>query len=179
MYLQQMVQSTYHYIIKLFTTDLFYIGGAAVGVLLHLTGLSVAQLQSIMTVVFLDIATRCWAEKKNGRPILSKKMFYGFTGKLTAYMILFILSQNAFIFKDYFLYLLLGGFTVIESRSVFENLVDAGHGKKLVTLIKDKFNDKIEEFTGSSEKVRDVEVYRPEKEDFQDNSNQNNNTPTI
>jgi hypothetical protein len=144
-----MYLATIKYSTKLLTTELFYLGGIVLGTFFYLTGLSVAQVQSILIVIFLDIATRCWAEHKNKRPILSRRMFTGFAGKFASYMILFILANHSFIFNEAFLYAILGGFSLVESRSIFENLKDAG--QKHVSVISDKIEKEFEKFTGKKE----------------------------
>jgi hypothetical protein len=144
MYLKDMSISTFHYSIKLLTDQLFYIGGFTLGFLLYLTGLSIEQLQSIFLVIFLDIGTRIWAEIKNKREILSRKMFYGFAGKLTSYMILLTLANHSFYIKDALILIVLGGFSLVEIRSVYENLKDAG--MKHLELIGKRIENEIDRF---------------------------------
>lgn len=150
MYLRGMALSTWEYFGKLFTNTFFYIGGVVMGIFFYLTGLSVTHLSSILIVIFLDIGTRCWAEKTNNRSINSRKMFLGFGGKFSAYMILFILAHHSFVFQEYFTYLVLGGFSIVESRSVFENLMEVRQGKQIIKFIKSKINEKFDEFTGGN-----------------------------
>lgn len=132
--------------------DLYFYLGAMGGYFLTFTGISPEQLSSIMVIIFLDMATRVWAEVKNKRAILSRKMWYGFAGKASSYLILLIFANHAFIGQDILSYIILGGFTLVEFRSVYENLKDAGQakhisvvGEKIESIIEQKFDGIIEE----------------------------------
>jgi hypothetical protein len=148
-YFKDMIFATGKYSHKIFTDNLFYIGSTILGTAYYLTGLSLAQLQSILLVIFLDIVTRIWAEKVNKRPILSRRMFTGFAGKFLSYMILFTLAQHSFYLKEIFQYAILGGFSLIEFRSIYENLKDAG--QKHINIIGDRINKEINKFSNGED----------------------------
>jgi hypothetical protein len=144
LYLKDLSSSTVQYSWKLISNEFFYIGGVILGYLLYLTGLTVEQLQSVFLIIFLDIGTRVWAEIKNKRQVLSRKMFYGFAGKVTSYMILFIFVNHAFYIGDILSYIIFGGFSLVEGRSIYENLKDAG--MKHLELIGRRIENEIDRF---------------------------------
>lgn len=123
-----MVLSVKDHLIKISTDYFFYIGGIVLGSIYYVTGLTPEKMISIMFIIFADMGTRIWAEKVNGRPILSKKMWYGFFGKFTSYMVLFTVANHAFYVGEILDYIVFGGFSLIEARSVFENLKEARQG---------------------------------------------------
>jgi len=128
-YIKTTIISTKEHLIKMFTDQLFYIGGVVGGSILaalsYLTGLNSRELFSVFVLIILDIVSRIWAEKANKRPILSKKMYAGFTGKVLSYSILFIAANHAFFIGEYLKYIFLSGFALIEIRSIYENLQEA------------------------------------------------------
>lgn len=139
-HLKVLFLSTKSYTVKLFTDQLFYYGGIFLGSIFWLTGLSIESLYSLLVIIFLDIFTRCWAERKNKRKIISKKMLSGFVGKITTYMILFTLANHAFMFSDIFSYVVLGGFVLVESWSIIENLEEVGMNIQ-VKFLKERIED--------------------------------------
>lgn len=147
-YLKIMLISTKEHLEKIFTDKLFYIGGIILGYFTYLTGLTVQELSSAFILILLDIITRIWAEKANGRPILSRKMYSGFIGKVMSYAILFIAANHAFYIGEYLKYIFLSGFSLIEVRSMWENMKEAK--QKHLDIIGDKIEQKIEEFKGQS-----------------------------
>ncbi|MCG7406370.1 phage holin family protein [Paenibacillus sp. ACRRX] len=147
-YLKELTLSTAKYSFKMFSDYTFYVGGIVGGWIFYFTGLSVVQLQSILLIIFLDVATRVWAELRNNRSILSRKLFSGFFGKFTSYMVLFTLAQHSFYLQDLFQYAILGGFSLVEFRSIYENLKDAG--QKHITLIGDRIEQELNR--GNSQK---------------------------
>jgi len=151
MFLKEALSSTIAYFGKIFSNYLFYLGGGILGAIYYLTGLSVSQLQSILLIIFLDIGTRVWAEIKNKRPVLSKKMGLGFVGKCCSYLILFTLANHAFYFEGIFNYIILGGFSLVEGWSIIENLRDAGQ-KQITSIIGDRIEKELEKYKdGDSE----------------------------
>lgn len=144
-YLRIMYQSTLAAYVKM-VTPLFYIWGVLLGFLCYLTGLSPSTLSSVFIVILVDMLTRIWAEMANNRKILSKKMFSGFFGKILAYCMLFIVTAHAPYIGLYLQYVVLSGFSLIELRSVYENLLDAK--QKHLGLLGDKIGQEIENFKG-------------------------------
>lgn len=147
-YLKIMAVSTKDHLIKMLTDGVFYVGGTILGVLCYLTGLTPQELSSVFILILLDIGSRVWAEKANNRPVLSKKMYQGFVGKVMAYAILFIAVNQAFYIGEYLKYIILSGFSLIEIRSIYENLKDAK--QKHLDLIGAKIEQEVEKFRESS-----------------------------
>jgi hypothetical protein len=143
-YINILIVSTKATFAKMFTAKLFYFGGATLGIICYLTGLTPQQLGSAFILILLDIASRVWAEKANERRILSRKMYSGFVGKIMAYSILFIASNQIFFIGDYLQYVILSGFGLIEIRSIYENLVDAK--QKHLDIIGNKIVQEIDNF---------------------------------
>nr|WP_197498909.1 phage holin family protein [Mycobacterium sp. E3298] len=139
-----MAESTKTTFIKMFTDSVFYVGGVSIGVICYLTGLTPQQIGSAFVLIILDIISRVWAEKANNRPIISRKMYAGFSGKVMAYIILLIAANQIFFIGEYLQYVILSGFGLIEIRSIYENLVDAK--QKHLDIIGDKINQEIENF---------------------------------
>lgn len=150
-YLNILLSSTQATFAKMFTAKLFYYGGATLGIICYLTGLTPQQLGSAFILILLDIASRVWAEKANKRRILSRRMYSGFVGKIMAYSILFIASNQIFFVGDYLQYVILSGFGLIEIRSIYENLVDAK--QKHLEIIGNKIDKEVEQFRGNNDDV--------------------------